>query len=280
MTESFESDAGPPREQDGVAEAEAALESEHERHLKAARDRTNAIADRLARAAGYPGMLRPGKIVRLKSGSPPMTIACVDIVDGLVYCHYFWRGGPGQARYSAEMLEPCDPARPESFVPPKKPGVGDPWDQEAPAHAARENPRRNPGRGDKRTRARRNKTRKSKANPEREVRAEGEPASDAPLLDRRERNKAWRETLRRIARLKRRVAEREKLRRAAEEGASADLGDGRHSPGAGDEAAPVAEAAAPHSPGAVSHPGTSGGRAEIGDGDPEAADPVSGGIRG
>jgi uncharacterized protein YodC (DUF2158 family) len=80
------------------------------------------IADRVAKAAGFQGLLRPGAIVRLKSGGPPMTIAVFDVTDGLVYCHYFFRGRTGQARYSPEMLEPCEPARLESFVPPTNPG--------------------------------------------------------------------------------------------------------------------------------------------------------------
>jgi uncharacterized protein YodC (DUF2158 family) len=99
-------------------------ESEHEieKRLEAAKARQYVIADRVAKAAGFPGELRPGKIVRLKSGGPPMTIAVFDVTDGLVYCHYFFRGRTGQARYSPEMLERCEPSSLESFVPPKKPG--------------------------------------------------------------------------------------------------------------------------------------------------------------
>jgi uncharacterized protein YodC (DUF2158 family) len=81
----------------------------------------NEIADRVARAAGFTGRLRPGEIVRLKSGGPPMTIALFDVTDGLVYCHYFFRGRTGQARYLVEMLEPCGPSSLESFVAPPRP---------------------------------------------------------------------------------------------------------------------------------------------------------------
>lgn len=91
-------------------------------YLAAARERRNAFADRLAKVAGFEGELRPGAVVRLKSGSPPMTIALVDITDGLVYCHWFFRGRTGQARYSPEMLERCAPSTPESFVPPTQAG--------------------------------------------------------------------------------------------------------------------------------------------------------------
>ncbi len=214
MSDIHDSDEGPDRARAGMAEAEAALESEHERYLREAREKTNAIADRLARAAGYPGMLRPGKIVRLKSGGPPMTIAVVDIVDGLVYCHYFWRGTTGQARYSAEMLEPCEASGAESLVPPTKPGCGDEWTEppQARTRARRAKSRQNPGAGDKSTRARGKKTPKTKVNRERRFPAPSEPTpAQMEIQKRRESDKAWREHMRRLARMKRRARKREQL---------------------------------------------------------------------
>ncbi len=52
-------------------------EEVHER-LEAVRRRTEMMADRIAQAAGYEGVLRAGKIVRLKSGGPPMVIGFVE----------------------------------------------------------------------------------------------------------------------------------------------------------------------------------------------------------
>ena len=216
MSNTYDSDEGPDRARPGMAEAEAALDSEHERHLREARERTYAVADRLAGAAGYPGMLRPGKIVRLKSGGPPMTIAVVDIVDGLVYCHYFWRGTTGQARYSAEMLEPCEASGAESLVPPTKPGCGDEWTEplQARTRAPRAKSRENPGAGDKSARARGKKTPKSKVNRRRIFRAQSEATPEqTEIQKRRESDKAWREHMRRLARMKRIAREREKLLR-------------------------------------------------------------------
>jgi uncharacterized protein YodC (DUF2158 family) len=151
------------------------VESEVEKRLEAAKARKNLIADRVAKAAGFQGELRPGKIVRLKSGGPPMTIAVFDVTDGLVYCHYFFRGRTGQARYSAQMLEPCGSSGLESLVPPTIPGVGDEWDAKhsGRTRARDEKTRGEPGGGDKVTRARGNKTQESKAKRKRKVRAGG-----------------------------------------------------------------------------------------------------------
>jgi len=88
--------------------------------VRATRLRTNLIADRVAKAAGFKGELRPGAVVRLKSGGPPMTIAVFDVTDGLVYCHWNVRGRTGQARYSPEMLEPCEAC--DVFAAPQNPG--------------------------------------------------------------------------------------------------------------------------------------------------------------
>jgi uncharacterized protein YodC (DUF2158 family) len=83
-------------------------------HLERAKARAYSMADRIARVAGYAGEIRPGKLVKLKSGGPPMTVAVFDTVDGLIYCHWIAGGRPFAARYSAEMLEPAPPGA----VPP------------------------------------------------------------------------------------------------------------------------------------------------------------------
>jgi uncharacterized protein YodC (DUF2158 family) len=74
-----------------------------------ARMRAHGMADRIAWAAGFAGELRPGAVVRLKSGSPAMTVAVFDLTDGLIYCHWIAGGRPFAARYCAEMLEPEKP---------------------------------------------------------------------------------------------------------------------------------------------------------------------------
>lgn len=222
MSEPHENDEGPGRARPGMAEAEAALESEHERYLREARERTNAVADRLARAAGYPGLLRPGKIVRLKSGGPPMTIAVVDIVDGLVYCHFFWRGSTGQARYGAEMLEPCEAASLDTFVPPPQagPNTYDAVSGLTGFRAPRQRSRKSKASESRKTRARRQSSPKSKVNRTRKFRAPGEPTPEQIAIQkRRESDKAWREHMRRLAHMKRVAREREK--RLREEQATA-----------------------------------------------------------
>jgi uncharacterized protein YodC (DUF2158 family) len=83
-------------------------------HIERAKARAHSMADRIARVAGYAGEIRPGKLVKLKSGGPPMTVAVFDTVDGLIYCHWIAGGRPFAARYSAEMLEPAPPGA----VPP------------------------------------------------------------------------------------------------------------------------------------------------------------------
>jgi uncharacterized protein YodC (DUF2158 family) len=182
------------------------VESEIEKRLEAAKGRHNFIADRVAKAAGFEGQLRPGKIVRLKSGGPPMTIAVFDVTDGLVDCHYFWRGRTGQARYCAEMLEPCGSSGLESLVPPTKPGVGDEWDEKPSlrTRARDEKTRGEPGGGDKVTRVRGNKTQEPEAKQKRKVRAMRElTPEEQAAAERKERNRAWRETVRNIVKMKR-----------------------------------------------------------------------------
>jgi uncharacterized protein YodC (DUF2158 family) len=193
------------------------IQSEIEKRIEAGREQQYVIAERVAKAAGFVGKLRPGEIVRLKSGGPPMTIALFDVTDGLVYCHYFWRGRTGQARYSGEMLEPCEPSGVESLVPPTKPGVGDEWGAKhsGRTRARDEKTRGEAGGGDKLTRARGNKTQESKANPKRKVRAVRElTQEELEAKERRERNRAWRETVRKIAKMKRAAREEEKALRA------------------------------------------------------------------
>jgi uncharacterized protein YodC (DUF2158 family) len=93
-------------------------------HLERVKAERNTLADRIARAAGFDGEIRPGAIVSLKSGGPAMTIAVFDVTDGLVYCHWIVHGRPYQARYSPEMLEPAEKDGP---TPPPKRGPKPSW---------------------------------------------------------------------------------------------------------------------------------------------------------
>lgn len=98
------------------------MKGETEDYVTAAMLRRNAVADRLAKAAGFSGELRPGNLVQLKSGSPPMAIAGVDLMNGMVHCVWNLRGRPFGARYPAEVLEPAERGAYELTPPPKKPG--------------------------------------------------------------------------------------------------------------------------------------------------------------
>jgi uncharacterized protein YodC (DUF2158 family) len=89
-------------------------------HIERAKAWAHAMADRIARVAEFQGEIRPGKLVKLKSGGPPMTVAVFDVTDGLIYCHWIAGGRPFAARYSAEMLEPA--ARGAVPPPPAKRG--------------------------------------------------------------------------------------------------------------------------------------------------------------
>jgi uncharacterized protein YodC (DUF2158 family) len=201
----------------GAAEAAPEIETEHEQYLRAARARTNAVADRLAKAAGFEGELRPGKIVRLKSGGPPMTIAVVDIVDGLVYCHYFWRGTTGQARYSAEMLEACEAASLDSLIPPPQagPNTYHPASGQTLSRERRQSSRESKASESRTVRARRQSSPKSKVKSKPKTRPVREPASqEIEAAERRESNRAWRAHMRRLAQMKRVAAERERILRA------------------------------------------------------------------
>jgi uncharacterized protein YodC (DUF2158 family) len=90
-------------------------------HIERAKARAHSMADRIARVAGYAGEIRPGKLVKLKSGGPPMTVAVFDMTDGLIYCHWIAGGRPFAARYSAEMLEPAQAGA--AAPPPGKRGA-------------------------------------------------------------------------------------------------------------------------------------------------------------
>jgi uncharacterized protein YodC (DUF2158 family) len=91
-------------------------------HIEQAKARAYAMADRIARLAEFEGEIRPGKLVKLKSGGPPMTVAVFDTTDGFIYCHWIAGGRPFAARYSAEMLEPAErgamPPAPAKRGPP------------------------------------------------------------------------------------------------------------------------------------------------------------------
>lgn len=89
-----------------------------EARSRALKERVHEIARRVAKAADFGGELKTGTIVRLKSGSPPMTIARFDLTDGLVYCQWVACGRPYAARYWPEMLEPAASGYLE--IPPRK----------------------------------------------------------------------------------------------------------------------------------------------------------------
>ena len=86
-----------------------------------ARARAHGMADRIAHAAGFRGDIRPGAVVRLKSGGPAMTVAVFDLTDGLIYCHWIAGGRPFAGRYCAEMLVPSHDG--EVAEPPAKRGA-------------------------------------------------------------------------------------------------------------------------------------------------------------